>query len=296
MARPAAQEQLSILAKEAGIRFLSAVLGEQPVGIASRAMKVGVSEGYDIIVFDTAGRLAIDQELMRELSEIKNIVTPKETILVADALSGQDAVNTANEFNSNVGLTGVALTRVDGDSRGGAALSIRASTGCPIKLMGVGEKLGDLENFDAERIAGRILGKGDIVGLVEKASQVIDETEAKKSAERALKGKFTLEDLGTQLSQVRKMGDMKGIMGMLPGIGKIKKQVADANIDDKMISHQEAIIFSMTPMERKNPKLLNGKRRKRIAAGSGTSVQEVNRLLKQHKPVSYTHLTLPTKA
>ena len=223
---------------------------------------------------------------MRELSEIKNIVTPKETILVADALSGQDAVNTANEFNSNVGLTGVALTRVDGDSRGGAALSIRASTGCPIKLMGVGEKLGDLENFDAERIAGRILGKGDIVGLVEKASQVIDETEAKKSAERALKGKFTLEDLGTQLSQVRKMGDMKGIMGMLPGIGKIKKQVADANIDDKMISHQEAIIFSMTPMERKNPKLLNGKRRKRIAAGSGTSVQEVNRLLKQHKQMA----------
>ena len=172
VARPAAQEQLAILAKEAGIRSLSAVLGEQPVGIASRAMKVGLSEGYDIIVFDTAGRLAIDQELMRELSEIKNIVTPKETILVADALSGQDAVNTANEFNSNVGLTGVALTRVDGDSRGGAALSIRASTGCPIKLMGVGEKLGDLENFDAERIAGRILGKGDIVGLVEKASQV----------------------------------------------------------------------------------------------------------------------------
>ena len=286
VARPAAQEQLAILAKEAGIRSLSAVLGEQPVGIASRAMKVGVSEGYDIIVFDTAGRLAIDQELMRELSEIKNIVTPKETILVADALSGQDAVNTANEFNSNVGLTGVALTRVDGDSRGGAALSIRASTGCPIKLMGVGEKLGDLENFDAERIAGRILGKGDIVGLVEKASQVIDETEAKKSAERALKGKFTLEDLGTQLSQVRKMGDMKGIMGMLPGIGKIKKQVADANIDDKMISHQEAIIFSMTPLERKNPKLLNGKRRKRIAAGSGTSVQEVNRLLKQHKQMA----------
>ena len=286
VARPAAQEQLAILAKEAGIRSLSAVLGEQPVGIASRAMKVGVSEGYDIIVFDTAGRLAIDQELMRELSEIKNIVTPKETILVADALSGQDAVNTANEFNSNVGLTGVALTRVDGDSRGGAALSIRSSTGCPIKLMGVGEKLGDLENFDAERIAGRILGKGDIVGLVEKASQVIDETEAKKSAERALKGKFTLEDLGTQLSQVRKMGDMKGIMGMLPGIGKIKKQVADANIDDKMISHQEAIIFSMTPMERKNPKLLNGKRRKRIAAGSGTSVQEVNRLLKQHKQMA----------
>jgi signal recognition particle subunit SRP54 len=205
---------------------------------------------------------------------------------VADALSGQDAVNTAREFNEKVGITGIVLTRVDGDSRGGAALSMRAVTGCPIKLIGVGEKLDALEPFQAERIAGRILGMGDIVGLVEKASDTIDHKEAEKTAQRALKGQFTLEDLGDQLSQVRKMGDVKGLLGMLPGVGKMKKQMAHANIDDKTIVYQEAIILSMTKKERRNPKILNAKRRIRIANGSGTTVQEVNRLLKQHKQIA----------
>ena len=284
--RPAAQEQLEILGGRAGVLSLKPVFGEQPIGIAKRAMETARKEGYDAVILDTAGRLSIDQELMAEVSEIRKSVTPVETLLVADALSGQDAVNTAREFNEKVGITGIVLTRVDGDSRGGAALSMRAVTGCPIKLIGVGEKLDALEPFQAERIAGRILGMGDIVGLVEKASDTIDHKEAEKTAQRALKGQFTLEDLGDQLSQVRKMGDVKGLLGMLPGVGKMKKQMAHANIDDKTIVYQEAIILSMTKKERRNPKILNAKRRIRIANGSGTTVQEVNRLLKQHKQIA----------
>ena len=284
--RPAAQEQLEILGGQAGVLSLKPVFGEQPIGIAKRAMETARKEGCDAVILDTAGRLAIDQELMAEVSEIRKSVTPVETLLVADALSGQDAVNTAREFNEKVGITGIVLTRVDGDSRGGAALSMRAVTGCPIKLIGVGEKLDALEPFQAERIAGRILGMGDIVGLVEKASDTIDHKEAEKTAQRALKGQFTLEDLGDQLSQVRKMGDVKGLLGMLPGVGKMKKQMAHANIDDKTIVYQEAIILSMTKKERRNPKILNAKRRIRIAKGSGTTVQEVNRLLKQHKQIA----------
>jgi signal recognition particle subunit SRP54 len=201
-------------------------------------------------------------------------------------MGGQDAVNVASEFNEKVGITGIVLTRVDGDARGGAALSMRSVTGCPIKLMGVGEKLDALETFQAERIASRILGMGDIVGLVEKAGEVADQVEAEKAAKRALKGQFTLEDLQQQLAQVKNMGDVNSLMGMLPGIGKMKKQIADANIDDRMIARQEAIILSMTLKERRNPKLLNAKRRKRIAAGSGTSVQDVNRLLKQFQQMA----------
>ena len=254
--------------------------------IAKRAMDVGRREGFDVVVLDTAGRLAIDDELMAEAAAIRDQVMPVETLLVADALSGQDAVNTARTFNERVGLTGIVLTRVDGDSRGGAALSMRSVTGCPIKLMGVGEKLDDLETFQADRIAGRILGMGDVVGLVEKAQETVDTEKAEKVAKRALKGQFTLEDLGDQLAQVRKMGDLQGIMGMLPGVGKMKKQMDAANVDDKTIAHQHAIIQSMTPKERSNPKLLNAKRRKRIAAGSGTSVQEVNRLLKQYQQMA----------
>ena len=284
--RPAAQEQLEILGGQAGVLSIKPVFGEQPIGIAKRAMETARKEGYDAVILDTAGRLSIDQELMAEVSKIRQSVTPVETLLVADALSGQDAVNTAREFNEKVGITGIVLTRVDGDSRGGAALSMRAVTGCPIKLIGVGEKLDALEAFQAERIAGRILGMGDVVGLVEKAADAVDHKEAEKTAKRALRGQFTLEDLGDQLAQVRKMGDVQGLLGMLPGVGKIKKQMAQANIDDKTIVYQEAIILSMTIKERRNPKILNAKRRIRIANGSGTTVQEVNRLLKQHKQIA----------
>ena len=286
VARPAAQEQLAILAVEAGVESLPLVFGEQPVGIAKRAMEVAKREGFDAVILDTAGRLSIDQQLMTEVAAVRDVVNPAEILLVADALSGQDAVNTAQDFNEKVGITGIVLTRVDGDSRGGAALSMRASTGCPIKLMGVGEKLDALENFHPARIAGRILGMGDVVGLVEKAAENIDQEEAEKTARRALKGQFTLEDLADQLAQIKKMGDMQGLLGMLPGVGKMKKQIADASIDDKTIPHQEAIIMSMTIKERRNPKILNAKRRQRIAAGSGTSVQDVNRLLKQHKQMA----------
>ncbi|MBT3989125.1 MAG: signal recognition particle protein [Rhodospirillaceae bacterium] len=286
VARPAAQEQLAQLAKQAEVESLAPVFGEQPVGISKRAMEVGRKEGFDVVILDTAGRLAIDQELMTEVAEIRNTVAPAEILLVADAMSGQDAVNVAKEFNEKIGITGIVLTRVDGDARGGAALSMRQVTGCPIKLMGVGEKLDALDTFQAERIAGRILGMGDIVGLVEKAGEVVDQEEAEKVAKRAMKGQFTLEDLQQQLAQVKNMGDLGGLMGMLPGVGKMKKQIAEANIDDKMIARQEAIILSMTPKERRNPKLLNAKRRKRIAAGSGTSVQDVNRLLKQFQQMA----------
>ncbi len=286
VARPAAQEQLAQLAAQAEVAGLTPVFGEQPLGIAKRAMETGRREGFDVVILDTAGRLAIDQDLMNEVAEIRNIVVPAEVLLVADAMGGQDAVNVASEFNEKVGITGIVLTRVDGDARGGAALSMRSVTGCPIKLMGVGEKLDALETFQAERIASRILGMGDIVGLVEKAGEVADQAEAEKVAKRALKGQFTLVDLQQQLAQVKSMGDVNSLMGMLPGVGKMKKQIADANIDDQMIARQEAIILSMTLKERRNPKLLNAKRRKRIAAGSGTSVQDVNRLLKQFQQMA----------
>ena len=286
VARPAAQEQLAQLAIQADVNNLTPVFGEQPVGIAKRAMETGRREGYDVVILDTAGRLAIDQDLMHEVAEIRNTVAPAEILLVADAMGGQDAVNVASEFNAKIGITGIVLTRVDGDARGGAALSMRSVTGCPIKFMGVGEKLDALETFQAERIAGRILGMGDIVGLVEKAGEVANQAEAEKVAKRALKGQFSLEDLQRQLAQVKSMGDVNSLMGMLPGVGKMKKQIADANIDDRMIARQEAIILSMTLKERRNPKLLNAKRRKRIAAGSGTSVQDVNRLLKQFQQMA----------
>ena len=286
VARPAAQEQLAQLALQADVVCLKSVFGEQPVGIAKRAMETCRKEGFDVVILDTAGRLAIDQDLMAEVAEIRNIVVPAETLLVADAMGGQDAVNVAREFKERIGITGIVLSRVDGDSRGGAALSMRAVTGCPIKFMGVGEKLNALEAFQADRIANRILGMGDIVGLVEKAEETLDQANAEKIAKRALKGQFTLEDLQQQLGQIKNMGDIGGLMGMLPGVGKMKKQIAEANIDDRAIVRQEAIILSMTIQERRNPKVLNAKRRKRIAAGSGTSVQDVNRLLKQFQQMS----------
>jgi signal recognition particle subunit SRP54 len=253
------------------------------VVIARRAMDMARREGYDVVILDTAGRMHVDQELMDELAKVSTATNPIETLLVADAMTGQDAVTMAKEFDEKVGVTGIVLTRVDGDARGGAALSMRAVTGKPVKLMGVGEKLDDLESFQASRIAGRILGQGDIVGLVEKAAEVIDKEDAEKLAKKMMKGQFSLNDMADQLKQIRSMGDVGGLMGMIPGLSKMKKQISKANIDDKMIARQQAILSSMTPGERDKPKVLNGSRRRRIAAGSGTSVQDVNRLLKQHK-------------
>jgi len=284
--RPAAQQQLQQLGEQNALATLPVVFGEQPVAIAKRAMKVGRTEGYDVVLLDTAGRLHIDQELMNEVQKVRDAVDPGETLLVADAMTGQDAVNMAKEFHDKVGISGIVLTRVDGDARGGAALSMKAVSDTPIKFMGVGEKIDELDAFDARRVAGSILGQGDVVGLVERASQVIDQEEAEKTAKRMMKGQFTLEDMADQIGQLRKMGDLKGLMGMLPGMGKMKKQMANADIDEKKIAHQEAIIRSMTVRERRNPKLINGSRRKRIAAGSGTTVPDVNRLLKQFTMMS----------
>ncbi|MEQ8665320.1 MAG: signal recognition particle protein [Rhodospirillales bacterium] len=284
--RPAAQQQLVVLGQQTGVRVLNPVMGEKPLAIAKRAMQTGRLEGFDVVMLDTAGRLQIDTMLMNEVAEVRDATQPIETLLVADAMTGQDSVNVAREFNEKIGVSGIVLTRVDGDARGGAALSMRAVTGKPIKLMGTGEKIDELDIFDAGRIAGSILGMGDVVGLVEKAREMVDEEEAEAAARRMMKGLFTFEDMQKQLSQVRKMGDVGGLLGMLPGAQKMKSQIAEANIDDKMIARQEAIILSMTPKERRNPKVINGSRRKRIAAGSGTSVQEVNRLIKQHKQMA----------
>lgn len=284
--RPAAQEQLAVLGQQAGIKILPVVQGQPPVDIAKRALMAARLEGYDAVLLDTAGRLAIDEALMAEVAAVRDAAKPHETLLVADAMTGQDAVNVARGFNEKVGLTGIVLTRVDGDARGGAALSMRAVTGKPIKLIGVGEKLDALEPFHPERIAGRILGMGDVVGLVEKAAATIEREEAEKLALKAQKGQFDMEDLASQLRQMRKMGGLQSMMGMLPGIGQIQKQIANAKIDDKMVKRQEAIIQSMTLKERRNVKLLNASRRKRIAAGSGTTVQDVNRLVKQFDDMS----------
>ncbi|HLZ65474.1 MAG TPA: signal recognition particle protein [Aliidongia sp.] len=284
--RPAAQEQLAILGRQTGVDTLPIVAGEKPVQIAERAMKVGRLEGYDVVMLDTAGRLHIDEALMMEVAAVRDLVKPHETLLVADAMTGQDAVTVGRAFNERIGLTGIVLTRIDGDARGGAALSMRAVTGKPIKLLGVGEKLDALETFHPDRIAGRILGMGDVVSLVEKAAETIDQEEAAKLAAKMEKGNFDLDDLAAQLRQLRKMGGMSGMLGMLPGIGKIKKQISEANIDDRVIKRQEAIISSMTKAERKNPKVLNASRRRRIAEGSGTSVQDVNKLLKQHQDMA----------
>ena len=284
--RPAAQQQLATLGQQTGVTCLPSVLGEQPVAIAKRAMQMARLEAYDVVILDTAGRLHIDTELMTEVSQVRDAAEPLETLLVADAMTGQDSVNLAQEFNKKIGITGIALTRVDGDARGGAALSMRAATGCPVKLMGTGETMDALEPFNAERLAGSILGMGDIVGLVEKAQQVVEEEDAERMAKKMLKGQFTLEDMAEQLAQVKKMGSLEGLLGMMPAAQKVKSQMADADIDDKLLARQEAIILSMTVQERRNPRIIKASRRKRIAAGSGTSVQEVNKLLKQHKQIS----------
>jgi len=284
--RPAAMEQLAVLGEQAAIDTLPIVAGEDPVTIAKRAMKSGALDGYDVVILDTAGRLHVDTELMDEVAAIRKVAKPAEILLVADALTGQDAVNVASQFKARLDVTGIVLTRVDGDGRGGAALSMRAVTGCPIKLIGVGEKLDAIETFHPDRIASRILGMGDVVSLVEKAQATIDEKEAEKLARKIKKGGFDLDDLASQFKQMRRMGGMEGLLGMLPGVAKIKKQLAQANVDEKLIVRSQAILSSMTPRERQHPKLLNSSRKRRIAAGSGTSVQEINRLLKQYKQMN----------
>jgi signal recognition particle subunit SRP54 len=284
--RPAAQEQLAILGRQVEVACLPIVMGQNPVEIAKRALVTARTEGYDVLLLDTAGRLAIDEPLMAEVAAVRDATSPVETLLVADAMTGQDAVNIARSFNERVGITGIVLTRVDGDARGGAALAMRAVTGRPIKLMGVGEKLEALEDFHPDRIANRILGMGDVVGLVERAAETIDREEAEKLAAKLQKGGFDLQDFAQQLKQLKKMGGMSGVMGMLPGIGKMKKQLAQANIDEGMLKRQEAIILSMTPRERRDYRLLNARRKQRIAAGSGTTVPEINRLLKQFMEMS----------
>src|SRR5579862_2451176 len=284
--RPAAQEQLAQLGRQVGVTTLPIVPGEGPVAISRRALQVGRSEGYDVVLLDTAGRLHINEELMLEVAAVREAAQPHQTLLVADAMTGQDAVNVAKAFSERAAITGVVLTRVDGDARGGAALSMRAITGKPIVMIGTGEKVDALEAFHAERIAGRILGMGDVVSLVEKAAETADQEDAEKLAAKLQKGNFDLDDLAGQLRQIRRLGGMSGMLGMLPGVGKIKKQMADANIDESIIKRQEAIIGSMTKAERRNPKLLNGSRRRRIASGSGTSVPDVNRLLKQYQDMA----------
>ena len=284
--RPAAQLQLEQLAQKAEVACLPIIPGQTPLQIAQRAMDTARREVYDVVILDTAGRLSIDLALMEEVKAIRNAVNPVETLLVVDAMTGQDAVTTATAFNEAVQITGIVMTRLDGDARGGAALSMRSVTGAPIKLAGMGEKLDALDEFNPERIAGRILGMGDIVGLVERAAQNIDQVEAEKLAKKMAKGKFDLEDYAAQLKQISKMGSLSGILGMLPGVGKMKQQIENANLDTTMFKKHVAIISSMTPAERRAPDILKASRKKRIAAGSGTTVQEVNKLLKQFDDMS----------
>jgi len=284
--RPAAMEQLSVLGQQVAVDTLPIVAGQQPAQIAQRALQAGRLGGYDVVILDTAGRTTLDDAMMTEAAEVKRAASPHEVLLVADALTGQDAVSLARAFDERVGLSGIVLTRVDGDGRGGAALSIRAVTGKPIKLMGVGEQMDALEDFYPARIADRILGMGDIITLVEKAAATIDAEKAARAAERMRKGAFDLSDLKEQLLQMQQMGGMTGLMGMLPGVAKMKNQLAAANLDERVLKRQVAIIDSMTPKERKTPDLLKASRKKRIAAGSGTRVEDVNRMLKMHRTMA----------
>ena len=284
--RPAAQEQLRQLGAQTGVATLPVIEGQDPVAIANRASQAGRLGGHDVVILDTAGRTHIDEPLMVEMADIRKAAGPHEILLVADSLTGQDAVNLARSFDERVGITGLILTRMDGDGRGGAALSMRAATGKPVKLVGTGEKMDALEEFHPKRIADRILGMGDIVSLVEKAAETIDQEKAAAMARKMASGKFDLNDLSDQLRQMQKMGGMGGLMGMMPGMARAKDQMAAAGMDDKMFGRQLAIISSMTPKERANPEILKHSRKKRIAAGSGTSAAEINKLLKMHRQMA----------
>jgi signal recognition particle subunit SRP54 len=279
--RPAAQEQLKVLGEQTNVDTLEIIKGQSPQEIAKRAVQEAKLGGYDIVFLDTAGRLSIDEALMQEVAEVRDIAQPSETLLVADAMTGQDAVNVAQNFNERIGITGIMLTRVDGDARGGAALSMRAVTGKAVKLLGTGEKLNEIELFHPERVAGRILGMGDVVSLVEKAVETIDQEDAAKMAEKFQKGEFDLEDFENQLKQMGKMGGMSSMLKMLPGLGKLTNQLSEAGIDDSAFKQQAAILSSMTKAEKKKPALMNASRKRRIALGSGTTVQDVNKLMKQ---------------
>lgn len=281
--RPAAQEQLRVLGEQVEVATLPIVEGQQPVDIARRALEAARLQAADVLLLDTAGRLHVDEALMAEMKAVASISAPQEVLLVVDSLTGQDAVNVAQSFTGEVPLTGVVLTRMDGDARGGAALSMRAVTGKPIKFAGTGEKLDAIEVFNPERVAGRILGMGDVVSLVEKAAETIKEEEAEALAQRMAKGKFDLNDLRMQLKQMQSMGGLGALAGMMPGMKKAKQAMAAANMDDRVLVHMDAIIGSMTPKERANPALMNAKRKRRVAAGSGTSVQEVNKVMKMHQ-------------
>ncbi len=281
--RPAAMEQLAVLGRDVGVDTLPIVAGQMPPQIATRAIQAAKLGGYDVVLLDTAGRTTLDEEMMAEAAQVKVAGQPHEVLLVADSLTGQDAVNVARAFNERVGLTGIVLTRVDGDGRGGAALSMRAVTGKPIKFAGMGEKLDALEPFHPKRVAGRILGMGDVVSLVERAAANIDAEKAARTAEKMRKGQFDLSDLREQLLQMQNMGGLTGLMGMMPGIAKMKNQIAAANLDEKVVKRQVAIIDSMTRQERKNPDILKASRKKRIAAGAGSKVEEINKLLKMHR-------------
>ena len=284
--RPAAQEQLKVLGETNGIQTLPVVEGQHPVDIAKRAINLAKLNNSDVIIFDTAGRTQIDVSMMKEIKDIKSIINPTETILVADSLTGQVAVEIAKKFNEAVAISGIILTRVDGDGRGGAAISMKHATSVPIKFIGVGEKVDNLEVFHPDRIANRILGMGDIVSLVEKASETLDQENLKETEDRLRKGSFSLEDYLSQLRQMKKMGGMEGVMSLMPGVAKIKKQMDSSGIDENIIKTNEAIILSMTKEERQNPKTINGSRKKRIAVGSGSDVAMINKLIKQFRMMS----------
>jgi len=284
--RPAAQEQLKLLGEQNNILTLPIVEGQQPLDICRRALSAANLNGAEVIIFDTAGRTQIDLQMMSEIKQIEQTINPSETLLVADSLTGQVAANVAKEFKSTVNLTGIVLTRSDGDGRGGAALSMKYVSQVPIKFLGVGEKIDNLEEFYPDRIANRILGMGDIVSLVEKATQDLDEENLKKTEEKLKKGQFSLDDYLSQLRQMKKMGGIEGIMSFLPGVSKIKSQMDQAGVDEKIVSKNEAVILSMTKKERTNPKIIDGSRKKRIANGSGTDIAAINKLLKQFKMMS----------
>lgn len=284
--RPAAMDQLAVLGTQIGVDTLPIVAGQKPVDIAKRAKQQAALGGYDVYMLDTAGRLQIDEVLMQEVEDVRDVVSPRETLLVVDGLTGQVAVEVAEEFDAKIGISGVVLTRMDGDGRGGAALSMRAVTGKPIRFVGLGEKMDAIETFEPERVAGRILGMGDIVALVEKAQETIEAEQAERMMKRMMKGHFNMNDLKMQLEQMQQMGGMEGMMSMMPGMGKMAKQVQDAGMDDKVIKRQIAMIQSMTKKERANPALLQASRKKRIAAGSGQQVSDLNKLLKMHRQMS----------
>ncbi len=281
--RPAAQEQLAVVASAAGVESLEIIAGQMPREITQRALREASLRGMDVLMLDTAGRLHLDEALMQELKEVKALANPIESLLVADALTGQDAVNIARNFHEAIGITGLMLTRMDGDGRGGAALSMHRVTGQPVKFIGVGEGVDAIEVFDPSRMASRILDMGDIVSLVERAQEAVKEEDAQRMAERMQQGKFDMNDMLSHMQQIKKMGGLGGVMGMMPGMGKIKEMMQGKEIDESVVRHQEAIILSMTKAERASPTLLNASRRRRIASGSGTSVQQVNQLVKQYQ-------------